>query len=501
MNAWDSLQPSLPSDDLDRQIDEELMFHLRALVEEFQAQGLSTDEAWRQAQARFGSFRRHAAACQRESHILWRSIKWFATGALALVAVAIALLWIEARHSRQAAVALLAQVQAQAAHASRVQEQQAEPAAGALADFSGTLRDDQAHPIAGASILVIRKTWPGGRYRQEDFQATSDEQGHFRLAQFVPTQGQFAIQVAALKPGYAFASHYTLVEEHQSHELEPLQLQLGSATPLQLTLRDRTGHPIAGAIVTPHSRQTGSAPEQLVYLQGSEPIQLRTDANGAVTLHCFQPGDHAGLHLQLLEGDYHQITFDVPPADQPQQLELVVQEVAGATPLTEAEPQATREPSPAEQPLAVQPADPRLLGTWIIVAAVSEGHASSAEHLAETQVGWDITPATITMHWQKKRAGSPDTVKEMENTWTYSVDPSQSPAWFDQQINGSKTTLGIYEIADDTLRICTSDHHQPDQRPTRFESVAGTPNSTLWVFKRATSIVDAKFQSTPETGP
>ncbi len=49
----------------DEGIDEELTFHLRALVDENLAKGMSNDEAWQQATDRFGSLRRYAAECRR----------------------------------------------------------------------------------------------------------------------------------------------------------------------------------------------------------------------------------------------------------------------------------------------------------------------------------------------------------------------------------------------------------------------------------------------------
>lgn len=50
----------MPSDDAAPQIDEELMFHFRSLVEENLSRGLSSDEAWADAQRRFGSLDHYA---------------------------------------------------------------------------------------------------------------------------------------------------------------------------------------------------------------------------------------------------------------------------------------------------------------------------------------------------------------------------------------------------------------------------------------------------------
>lgn len=51
---------AVPCDDVAPQIDEELMFHFRALVEENLNRGLPSDDAWADAQRRFGSLDHYA---------------------------------------------------------------------------------------------------------------------------------------------------------------------------------------------------------------------------------------------------------------------------------------------------------------------------------------------------------------------------------------------------------------------------------------------------------
>src|SRR5205085_1735770 len=81
-----------------------------------------------------------------------------------------------------------------------------------------------------ARVVVILKTWPGGGYRQEAFSTTSEADGSFRLSGLVPREGQYAVQTAALTPGYALTSTYQLKEEGSRSSLEPVTLQCDDAS-------------------------------------------------------------------------------------------------------------------------------------------------------------------------------------------------------------------------------------------------------------------------------
>lgn len=64
LRAWwcGSLPAGSPAED--QEIDEELMSHLRLLVDDNLARGMPADTAWQEAQRRFGSLRRYADACR-----------------------------------------------------------------------------------------------------------------------------------------------------------------------------------------------------------------------------------------------------------------------------------------------------------------------------------------------------------------------------------------------------------------------------------------------------
>ena len=75
---------------------------------------------------------------------------------------------------------------------------------------------------------------------------------------------------------------------------------------------------------------------------------------------------------------------------------------------------------------------------------------------------------------------------DMAKVWTVRVGPGKDPKQVDFRFqfgdNKGKTSLGIYRLTGDTLRVCLAD--PGEGRPTRFE---GKGQRTLNRFQRAKS--------------
>jgi HSP20 family molecular chaperone IbpA len=179
-------------------------------------------------------------------------------------------------------------------------------------DLTGRVLDSDGQPLPDATLLVIQKTWPGGRFHQEPFTARSDADGKFSLPDLIPGEGQAEILVAAFRSGYAFASNYQTQRATGPRNFKPVTLRLAKAPPIALVVQDRNGRPVAEASVVPSSRQASGGEAQLIYFQGSESIQEVTDAEGRVDLDCFLPEDKAVVSIQLPGKDWEEHKIRIP---------------------------------------------------------------------------------------------------------------------------------------------------------------------------------------------
>jgi hypothetical protein len=292
------------ANDVDQEVEEELMFHLRSLVDDELARGTTFDAAWDRAHGRFGSLRRYANACRG---VVFNRHRFFQTSLVLLLAFAGLLagwLLFEIRSLRQEHSTLVQSISRQATQTAET--------AGRPEDLTGRVLDRLGRPIGNASVAVILKTWPGGGYRQEAFSTTSDADGTFRLAGLVPLEGQYAIQAAALPPGYALTSTYRLIEEGSHPSPDPVLLQCDDASQITFVVQDDRGHPVANARVTPHSRRSSSGANHLVYFQSSGPFQASSDAAGRVGMGCFERGDEAEIYVQLPGKDWELHAIEIP---------------------------------------------------------------------------------------------------------------------------------------------------------------------------------------------
>lgn len=289
-------------------IDDELMFHFRELVDEYLSQGMPTDAAWRAAQDRFGSINRYSDECHRVvsgAHPMLQSVS---TASLVVLTLLVAWLFVEVRSLRQAHAAPPVAAQRQTAQKPAAEKK----ATSTPHDLAGTITDRHGKALADVHVLVILKTWPNNRYRQEDFAGKTDKQGRFRFAKLVPAAGQRAIQLAALKNGYALTSLYELKKDDEAFESDALKVELDEAVPLIVSVRDAQGRAGAKARVIPFSRQTTDGPQHSVYFQAAKPIEVVADDAGRVRINVFRRGDKAELYVALPGKDWEQLPFTVP---------------------------------------------------------------------------------------------------------------------------------------------------------------------------------------------
>lgn len=289
----------------DDDVDDELLFHLRSLVDENISRGMSHEEAWNDAQKRFGPLRRYWVECRRATLARRRFVPGLLAGGAVVLCLVVGWLTWEVRSLR---------------HEQEVAQQDAKIAERVMAlermaghsDLVGQVFDSRGKPIGGTDVFVILKTWPGGWFRQDNFATKSNAQGRFRLEKLIPPTGQFAVQVAALKDGYALTSSYQLKKADDDHAPEPVVLRMNDALALTLVVNDARGRPVPNARVVPSVRRSADGEEHLLYFQGSERAQLASNAAGRVPLRFLQRGDRAKIYVRLPEGEWKLHAIEVP---------------------------------------------------------------------------------------------------------------------------------------------------------------------------------------------
>jgi uncharacterized protein (TIGR03067 family) len=115
----------------------------------------------------------------------------------------------------------------------------------------------------------------------------------------------------------------------------------------------------------------------------------------------------------------------------------------------------------------------KLQGTWIVVSTTALGKT-----LTEKDLG-DGPPIKMVIDGDKYTD---------RFTGTFTIDPTQSPKWFDRfppadATLGSRQQFGIYEFDGDHLKICTAVPSLPE-RPKTFDP-ADNPGHLLFVYKKA----------------
>jgi uncharacterized protein (TIGR03067 family) len=123
-------------------------------------------------------------------------------------------------------------------------------------------------------------------------------------------------------------------------------------------------------------------------------------------------------------------------------------------------------------PEKVKEDDEKIQGTWAVVSREFIGKKTPEVELKALKV--TIKDGTITIDDGKK-----------QDKHAYKLDPSQKPKAIDLANTGTEnkeTTLAIYELDGDTLKLCWSEKDH-EHRATKFVSDEGS-GQTMIVLKR-----------------
>lgn len=304
------------------EIDEEFDFHLDCRVRELIDAGWEPEPARAAAEREFGERARWRGECRKARLGPSRWILPILAAALVIPATA-AIVWLSLALQQ-------AQVQgAQAEMELRLQQERVRQllaatnlpdgdatqllaADGARLDLTGTVLDQDGKPVPKANIVVIHKSWPNNRYRQDSLRTSTGDDGTFRLPKLYVPKTQVAFLVTVLAEGHTMVSEYVLRKANQ--EVAPFKFTLRPAVTKTLIIKDNAGQPVANMVVFPTTRRTQAASEEHnVYYQSATDCGFKTDAEGRVRMSLFTTDDEIDLGV-MTKPEPTEVTFKVDAA-------------------------------------------------------------------------------------------------------------------------------------------------------------------------------------------
>jgi hypothetical protein len=283
--------PSAVPERAARSISDELKFHLEESIRDGVENGLSVDEARKQALARFGDVEsafRDCACGIAEGHVRCHRAHVGITASL-LVAVAALGAWMYLRPALAEDGILL------------------------TGDIQGRVVDENSQPIEGAQVLAVVNTWPADGFRQKAHTGVTRRDGAFVVANVYPENEDYEVQIAVLADGRVMDSSYF---SRQRGPLAPAEFHLQASAPLAVRFEADNGEPIGGVEVFPFQRVTRAGAEDTVYFCSARPIVQRSDSTGQVSLPYFSPGDNATVYLRTPGGEWSTRDFAVAEPEQ-----------------------------------------------------------------------------------------------------------------------------------------------------------------------------------------
>ncbi len=298
------------ADAIDADIDDELNFHLECRTDELIAAGLDTNSARTQAELEFGSLDKVRKSCQQVGY--GRRLLLSKTAFLMLLVFSGLTVWLTYAllSQRSANIELLGQLQA--AHANLANH--SGPAAAIAPeilknqDLKGVIKDQDGNPVEDAQVLLIYKSWPGGRFRMENLATRTNARGQYNFENAYENSGDTEFLVTAIAKGHCLTSEY--IENKRGETVSSFDFNLKTATSKQLKIIGKDGQPLSDSNLILAGRKTEEGEDQLVYAASFSKIhQLSTDADGTIDLSYFAAGDTALLYFDFL-GEPYELKID-----------------------------------------------------------------------------------------------------------------------------------------------------------------------------------------------
>ena len=275
--------------EINNDIDDEIEFHIQCRMEDLRAEGMTHQQAETAARAAFGSQVSVRRQCQRINYGMRIWLNRIAILTLACCLAAIAFLGYQLTNER---------------HRNRQLLLELENATAEFGDLAGQVIGANGIPIRNASVYMTLKTWPDGRFLQEQFVTQTRQDGRFVYERLLPNRKTFEVHVAVMKKGFAFETCYISKRGEVSRPIKPLEIVMQPAETTQIQIEWTPGKPAADLPVTILSRFDGTA-EHPIYDLGRHQTQLRTNSNGILDIPFVTQSDELELGFVAPGSDQH----------------------------------------------------------------------------------------------------------------------------------------------------------------------------------------------------
>ncbi len=285
-------------------IDEELNFHMESIVQEKIKQGKSKEVAEQEAVKQFGSIQSYSDQCliiELEKSV---AKNHYLTAGLLCLALVTGFLGLEFYNLKNTQSRILNNLTSQ--------KQETQNPDNDHHRLNGSVKTEQGEPINNANLLIILKTWPENRFRQQNFHLKSNELGEFQFKFQTPQDGQYAVHVTAYKDGYGFKSEYKIKEKNDLKPIKKFQFNLPQSSPFTIQVLEQNGSPIKDFCMYPSSRKTSSGEDHIIYHQASEPIQLNSNENGKIPIRLFTKGEMVNFRIRIPGKDWQEQKVEIP---------------------------------------------------------------------------------------------------------------------------------------------------------------------------------------------
>jgi hypothetical protein len=293
---------------INTEIDDELDFHIACRVDELVDSGMSKEEAQSKADSEFGARDAIAQQCRKINYGNRITVGRFAIFGFLAALLAIGWLGWELVAQKNAN-SLLNQKLAEMNLASVSPWLGAGMAAAKQegpTDVHGAVTDAEGTPIAGAKVLLIVKSWPGGRFAMQPLQTHTEDDGSFSFASAFAKGARSEFLVTVLADGWLMTSDY--VAGHDGSKLDAFSFKLEPATEVSIYVGER----YAGWSVFPNTRAANSdGKEHYVYPVSGSAFDDKVEDDGSVAMNHFAPGDE--LRFIVTDGEeFEEVDVELP---------------------------------------------------------------------------------------------------------------------------------------------------------------------------------------------